>query len=481
MSIRLRLTILYSAILAFTLIVFSIVLFAIQSQFTLNMMEGDLKRIVIPIANRYPFTQEDPERFNRPGPETAEGDPEASQLFNNQPFGDGEFRARDFLRILDVDGKLLDNPINQDATSYPINHGGLKLLQSGESWTEIVSEEEERLLVYNQPAVNSGETLAILQVARSLADRDRSMQALGFTLVVGSVLTTLVAFGGGWFLAGTTLKPVKQITQTANAIGQARDFAARVHYTGPEDEIGHLAMTFNEMLSQLEDGYQQVAHALQVQRDFVADVSHELRTPLTTIRGNLDLLKRDPPLPETEQDDILHDLSGESERLSRLVNDLLILARADEGRILPCDSVDINAIVDDACRQMKLLAPDCEIMLGDAEAVRAHANEDAVKQVMLILLDNAIKHAMCPITVDFGLKKEQVSIRIQDSGPGMPEEQLNRLFDRFYRGDESRSSPGFGLGLAIARTLTEAQHGHLEVQSEVGKGSIFIVTLPKAP
>ena len=139
---------------------------------------------------------------------------------------------------------------------------------------------------------------------------------------MGSVLTTLVAFGGGWFLAGTTLKPVTEMTQTAQAIGQARDFSARVQYDGPEDEIGHLATTFNEMLSQLEEGYHQVTHALQVQRDFVADVSHELRTPLTTIRGNLDLLKRNPPVPQTERLDILDDLTSERERLSRLVNEL---------------------------------------------------------------------------------------------------------------------------------------------------------------
>ncbi|TFG69663.1 MAG: HAMP domain-containing histidine kinase [Anaerolineales bacterium] len=481
MSIRLRLTLLYSAILAFTLIVFSIILFAIQTQFTLNMIEGDLKRIVSPVANRYPFIQEDSGHFNRPAPETAEGESIVLPRFSDQPVGEDEFRVRDFLHILDIDGNLVDNPMNQDATSYPINNGGLKILQSGGFWVEIVSVEEERLLVYNQAIIHMDSPIAIVQVARSLADRDRSMQALGITLSVGSALTTLVGVIGGWFLAGTTLKPVKQITQTANAIGHARDFSARVQYQGPEDEIGHLAMTFNEMLSQLEEGYQQVTHALQVQRDFVADVSHELRTPLTTIRGNLDLLKRDPPLPLADRDDILNDLSGESERMSRLVNDLLTLARADAGRTLVCESVNITAVIEDACRQMQVHAPDCEIIVGNTLTARAYANEDAVKQVVLILLDNAMKHAICPISLQMSEIGDQVSIRIQDSGPGMPYEQLKRIFDRFYQGDESRSSPGFGLGLAIARTLIIAQHGNLEANSEVGKGSTFIITLPKAP
>ena len=374
----------------------------------------------------------------------------------------------------------MDSPINQDSISYPISEEGLNLLQDGASWAEIINGEEERLLVYNHPIIQTDSTIAIVQAARSLADRDRSMQALGITLSAGSALTTLVGFIVGWFLSGTTLKPVKQITQTANAIGHARDFSARVQYQGPEDEIGNLAMTFNEMLSQLEEGYQQVTHALQVQRDFVADVSHELRTPLTTIRGNLDLLKRNPPLPPADRDDILNDLSGESERMSRLVNDLLILARADAGRTLVCERVDIGAVVEDACRQMQVLAPECEIVPGNTPTARAHANEDAVRQVVLILLDNAIKHAVCPILLTVEDIEDQVSIRIQDSGPGMPEEELQRIFDRFYRGDESRSSPGFGLGLAIARTLIIAQHGNLEAKSEVGKGSTFIISLPKA-
>jgi signal transduction histidine kinase len=297
--------------------------------------------------------------------------------------------------------------------------------------------------------------------------------------VVGSVLTTLAAFGGGWFLAGTTLKPVTKMTQTAHTIGQSRDFSARVLYDGPEDEIGHLATTFNEMLSQLEDGYQQLAHTLQIQRDFVADVSHELRTPLTTIRGNLDLLQRDPPLPKKEQVDILADLTGESERLSRLVSDLLVLARADAGRTLTCEKTNVCFIINDAIKQVHTLDPNCDIFFGTDTTLYAYANEDALKQVLLIILDNAIKYAKCPVNLDIDQTEQNVVIRIKDSGPGMSEQQVERIFDRFYRGDASRSSPGFGLGLSIAQTLVQAQQGTIEVESEVGKGSTFIITLPK--
>jgi two-component system OmpR family sensor kinase len=167
--------------------------------------------------------------------------------------------------------------------------------------------------------------------------------------------------------------------------------------------------------------------------------------------------------------------------LIRLVNDLLILARADAGRTLSCDIVDVRTITEDAFRQMSMLTPSCEILFTGDKPASALANEDALKQVLLIVLDNAVKHAQCPIKVNLMQNEENISIRIQDSGPGMAKYQLDRIFDRFYRGDASRSSSGFGLGLSIALTLIEAQHGTIEVESEVGTGSTFTITLPKHP
>jgi signal transduction histidine kinase len=234
------------------------------------------------------------------------------------------------------------------------------------------------------------------------------------------------------------------------------------------------------MLSQLQDAFSKMAHALQVQRDFVADVSHELRTPLTTVRGNLALLQRRPPVPRTEQEDILRDLAGESDRLIRLVTDLLTLARADAGRKLDCEPIEVKPLVDDACRQACLLEPSADIECASPDGLIAMADQDALKQVMLILLDNAVNHADQPICVRVGQRDHQVTISVQDSGPGMAPDLCERIFDRFYRGDASRSTPGFGLGLSIARALVEAQGGAIEVESQVGEGSTFTVTIPQA-
>ncbi|MGC9397265.1 MAG: sensor histidine kinase [Anaerolineae bacterium] len=190
------------------------------------------------------------------------------------------------------------------------------------------------------------------------------------------------------------------------------------------------------------------------------------------------------PLPQTEQVDVLNDLISESERLSRLVTDLLTLARADAGRKLDLQPVAISPLVDDVCRQARLLAPEREITWDGVSAddtLRVQANEDALKQVLLILLDNAIKHAKGPIHVRLDKSDSQVVMRVQDSGPGMSPAMQQRLFDRFHRGDTARSTPGFGLGLSIARALTESQQGTLTVESELGKGSAFTITLPQAP
>ncbi len=479
MSIRLRLTLLYSAILALTLMIFSVALYAAQAQSTLNLVRNDLAKSADPIVNGLTHAQRNlgwpaPIAWvaQREGPEGERAREVLQPLVRDR-------RPRDLIRILDAGGAILDLPMNDETTQLSLSAEGLAHLKNGETWEEISHDEEGRLFIYSQPLMINNEVVGIVQFARSLADRDRSLRSLGIALLAGSVLTTVIAFGIGWTLSGITLQPIHRITETAREIGEARDFSSRVEHKGPNDELGHLATTFNAMLERLQDAYQQVAHALQAQRDFVADVSHELRTPLTTIRGNLALLQRQPPIPQAEQDDVLDDLIGESERLSRLVSDLLILARADAGRKLELEPVVLTPLVDDVCRQARLLAPERDIACTSDGALAVQANEDALKQVLLILLDNAIKHGKGAIHVVVEDRDQQANVRVQDDGPGMSPEMQQRLFDRFHRGDTSRSTPGFGLGLSIAHALTEAQQGTITVESAPGKGSAFTVALAK--
>ena len=480
MSVRLRLTLLYSAILALTLIAFSAILYTAQAQYTMSMMKRDLSISAMRIATGLARVTKDMSRRG-PTPWLWRRDP-AGGMWTLQALAVEveDLRTRDSLRFLDADGALLDVDVNQEVEDLPLSQEGLAQVQARQPWSEIVPGEEGRWLVHSQPVQVDDEVVGIVQVARFLADRDRSLRGLGGALILGSLLTTVVAFGIGWVLSGMTLQPIHRITQTAQQIGQERDFASRVHYKGPNDELGRLATTFNGMLSRLQEAYQRVAHALEVQRGFVTDVSHELRTPLTTIRGNLALLRREPPLPRTEREDILDDLVEESDRLTRLVSDLLTLARADAGRKLECDRVPVRPLVDDVCRQARVLGPGREIECEGSDDVAVLADDDALKQVLLILLDNAIKHAEGTIRIVLGEYDRQVEISVKDSGPGMSPELRERIFDRFYRGDTSRSTPGFGLGLSIAKALVEAQHGVLTVESQMGQGSVFRVALPQA-
>jgi signal transduction histidine kinase len=214
----------------------------------------------------------------------------------------------------------------------------------------------------------------------------------------------------------------------------------------------------------------------------VADASHELRTPLTTIRGNLGLLQRRPAIADEDERAVLSDMVDETDRLIRLTRDLLVLARSDAGRTLRHEPVPIAPLVDDVCRQAKLLGTQRTIECEDAPAVSVLGDQDAIKQVLLILLDNALKFTPEGGTIAIGAAQTDRlgAIRLRDTGPGIAPETLPHIFERFYRSDESRTGSGAGLGLAIAKELIEAQHGQLAVESEIGKGSTFTMTLPLA-
>jgi len=481
MSIRLRLTLLYSVILALTLVLFSATLYAIQSQSTLNDHKRDLAATADRMARGLAmarFGQGIPER----GPDA--GAPDAPADASGQPTGQG-FRLRDTVRYLYADGTVAEFPINDQEMTLPLDSAGLQALQQGQAWSEIARVEGVRWLVYNQPVIRGGQVIGIVQVARSLADRDRSLEALAGTLAIGSLVTILAAFGIGWVLAGFTLRPIHRITQTAQDIGAERDLSKRVEYVGPNDEVGQLAATFNTMLVRLEEAYQEVAHSLEMQRGFVADVSHELRTPLTTIRGNLGLLSRDRPVSAEERSDIMNDMVDESDRLIRLVNNLLTLARADAGRHMQREPVEVKPLIEDVCAQACLLAPkgtpERAIVCDNLSEATVNADRDALRQVLLILLDNAIKHAAGPISVTSDVRDCQVTITVRDAGPGINAETKAHIFDRFYRGCAARQSPGFGLGLPIAKALVDAQDGTITVESQVGQGSEFRVSLPRLP
>jgi two-component system OmpR family sensor kinase len=465
MSIRLRLTLLYTTILALTLIGFGAVLYETQVQTIRDreeqMLAGAAQRIVEDRQSGGHWIDEGP--FPPPTP-SQEGGWREQQPPNFRGF---------YIQVLGTDGEVIVNSESSDQASVPLSESGLRVALGGESWTGTAWVEGERLSIYSSPVTVEGQVTEVVQIARPLTEQDQHLEVLGSNLLIVGGVAVVAAFGIGWILSGLVLRPVGRITQTAHAIGAERDFGRRVDHSGPNDEIGQLATTFNEMLGELQAAYQQ-------QRQFVADVSHELRTPLTTIRGNLGLLRREPPVSAGERADILDDVTEESDRLIRLVNDLLALAHAESGRELRSETVQVRPLVEDVCRQAWLLDPERAVICDDVRDVAALGDRDALRQVLLILMDNALKHTTGAITVAAEAADEQVAIRVRDAGPGIKPEAFLRIFERFYRGENAMGESNIGLGLAIAKALVEAQGGTIAVESQLERGSVFTVTLPQA-
>lgn len=456
MSIRLRLTLLYTFILMITLISFSVASYVTVARDGFNRLQGTLESKAIRITEDPQFRLDDVQP--------------AAHLYAGPEF---------LVQSRDAAGEVVNQTANFAGQNLPINPEN----QDGpESWVDVVSLEEERWLVHTLPLDNG-----LLQIAGSMGDRDRGLANLARVLVAGNILVIGVAFGMGWILAGFGLRPIFRLSHAVQTIGRRRDFGRRINYAGTNDEIGQLAAAFDQMLAELEDAYQQIETALKTQRRFVADASHELRTPLTTIRGNLELLRRVPPIEAGDRRAVLTDLVVETDRLIRLVNDLLLLARTDVQPDHWREPVHLGPLLQIVERQVRQLAPKRRLVFRPLEndilknsTVLGH--EDALKQVLLILLDNAVKHtpAAAEIVVDVDLESEAgcAHILVCDSGPGIPAEEIPRIFNRFYVVDPSRTHESTGLGLAIARTLMESQGGRIEVTSRLEKGTTFKVTLP---
>lgn len=475
MSIRLRITILYTLILALTLCIFGVALYTIQSQSTLDSLRRDLtnssNRLAEAVARTTPYGGNQPP-FSGQVPPLPFGEFSSEQAFQSFP-------EHEIARVLDAQGNLVASPFGRAGDALPLSAAGLQALQHGEAWWETGEVAGESMLIYSRPIVVGDEFVSIIQVARGLGERSQSLNSLATTVIAAGLFMVLVAFGVGWVFAGVMLAPIHRITRTAQAIGDEQDFSHRVVYQGPADEVGQLASTFNSMLARLQSAFQRVEHSLNMQRDFVADISHELRTPLTTLRGNLSLLRRNAPMPAEEREDILNDLIDENDRLIRLVNDLLLLARADAGRQLANEPLPATELLQEVARQTQVLDPQRTLTLTAPAGLQVRGDRDAFKQILIIALENAIKHSQAEVTIHAEPHGQQVEIRVQDRGPGIPREQLPHIFGRFYRGEQAQAhSPGFGLGLAIAKTLMEKQGGQIEMQSTPGEGSTLILRFP---
>jgi len=341
----------------------------------------------------------------------------------------------------------------------------------------LVDVDDKRWRVYILPFRQGQTIIGYLEGLTPLQRLDASMQGLRILLLaLWGVGTTTMLFGL-WVMATQVLRPVVRMTQAAQAIALSRDFAKRVETPPYRDELRHLAQTFNKMLENLEA-------AFRLQQRFVSDASHELRAPLTVIQGNLELLCRQQNMPLAERAEALTEAEREAARLARLVAELLTLARADAGVLLKHNPVDLDEIVLEAFQEARKLTRGQDLGIDTFEPVRVEGDADRLKQLLIILLDNALKYTPHEGKVSIGLRRRngQAEIVVRDSGIGIAADDLPHVFERFYRADlaRSRDPGGSGLGLSIARWIAEQHGGRVILTSAQGQGTTAVVSLPTA-
>lgn len=381
------------------------------------------------------------------------------------------------LVIRDTDGNVLaaTQGLNLDAVGLTSEEQRL-ILQEGRVVSRTVDIGGEEVRLRSARVLLGREVVGIVQVGESAEAIGQVMRVLTIVLIGGGLGATLLALGVGYWLARSAVRPVERITSLAADI-EASDLKRRIEARSEPAEVQRLADTFDAMLARLEAAFQQ-------QRSFVMDVSHELRTPLTALRGNLDVLLMDDRLGgETRAQ--LERMSAEVGRLIRLTSNLLYLAHVDAGRDLDHRPVELDTLCLEVIHQSRNLRADVTVRLGHKDQVSLSGDRDLLKQLVLNLVDNGLKYTTSGGRVTLSLYRNETQVRlvVEDTGPGIPLDEIPLIFERFYRGPSShvRSPAGAGIGLAISRWIARAHGGDITVESEVGRGSVFTVVLPLGP
>ncbi len=378
------------------------------------------------------------------------------------------------IRILGVDGTVLGAfGLYQE---LPVSTSDVTTARAGQERFDTVIEptQQEPVRFYTAPILANKRVIGLIQVAQSLDTINDTLEQLLTVLLIIAPLLVALATVGGYVLAARALAPIDTITRTARHIS-AHDLHARLNLPPTEDEVGRLAITFDEMLNRLEASFRR-------ERQFTADASHELRTPLTAMQTMIAVTRERPRSP-AEYEQVLDDFSSTTGRLKQLVEALLRLARGDEVQARVLQPVDLALLLQDVSEVVvpltegKPIQVTCDIednltLLGDS---------DNLIRLFINVVDNAVKYTeRGAIKIQAKLLQNTIEVRIADTGIGISAADLPHLFDRFYRADTARAMSGSGLGLAIAHAIVQAHHGTIRVESQQGQGTVVVVILPRS-
>jgi two-component system OmpR family sensor kinase len=464
-TIKFKMTLWHVVILGIILSCFSLFLYLTLADSLYKGVDNKIRTMAEIVASsvRSPF-----------GADTsiADLDQMMSERFGIRPLGR-------FIQILDESGRIGDRSTNQRDVQIPISVQTMKAASKGIITFETVQVMGKYpLRVVTLPIMENEKMVGIVQVGSSLEGVEDALQQLLLILLIAVPAALLVASAGGLFLANKALRPVDAITQIARRIGSG-DLSQRIRIRRVNDELGRLATTFNEMIAKLEKSFHQV-------KRFTADASHELKTPLTILRGEVELgLKKKRSLKEYQR--ILASNLEEISRMSRIIEDLLTLSRADMGELtMEREEVELSIIAREVWQDLQLLAKKKGIQLKfmDNGSTQVEGDPLFLRQLILNITENGLKYTPSGGEVTVRVKGDPdqgvVRLFVTDTGVGIPQKDLKRVFDRFFRVDRARSreTGGTGLGLSICQWIADAHEGHIAVESKVGKGSTFTVTLP---
>ncbi len=380
------------------------------------------------------------------------------------------------IRVYNIDGRVLAISSGVAAQMPHDPDAILVAANGGEEW-RTTDVNGSPIRVTWQPLLFAGDVRAVIQLSESLRPMETTLAQMRILLIAIGGAAVVGGLAAGWLLARHALRPVRRLTSTVADISRTGAFDRRLPQPKVNDEIGELANTFNDLLDHLSDLFDR-------QRALVADTSHELRTPLHVVRGNAELLALDPPLQLRRE--ALRDIEEEVDRMTRLVGDLLFLADADADSSIARDAIRLDSIVaavysdalgiatrEDGTRIVRLEANDPVVIRGD---------EGRMTQLVWNLVENGIRYTPAGGTVQIFLRRRGsiAELTVSDTGIGIAQEHISRIFERFYRVDKGRSREvgGTGLGLSIVRQITEAHGGQVRVRSVPGEGSTFTVVLP---
>jgi signal transduction histidine kinase len=338
---------------------------------------------------------------------------------------------------------------------------------SAAATVDVADRSGERVRVHVRP-VEGGYVVAA-QTTRKLREDRQGIFGLVF---VYAVLAFGVAAAGIWVVAGRALRPLRSLAALTDEIGRSGDLGRRLPAARGRDVLAKLTGSFNGMLDRLQA-------AFAAQQRFTADASHELRTPLTSVRHNAGFLLAHPSAAPEDREAAVRDIAAESERMSRLVDNLLTLARADAGQPLQRKPVDIADLAEDVCRRAGDVYAEREISCSATPVPAVSGDADSLTQLLWILVENAAKHGT-HVWVAVTQRGPVAQVHVSDDGPGLPAGAEKLIFERFWRGDAARTGRGAGLGLAIAATIVRAHGGTILAANNGKGGASFVAELPLA-